>query len=862
MKIDLGDYEQFPTDKLKGFADRLQKLIPSIYEHECSEKKPGGFLERVRRGTWLGHVAEHVALELQTLAGMPCGYGRTRSASGKGVYHVVFAYQLSSAGIYAGKAAMRIVQALADNTPYDINEDIKELIQLNKREGLGPSTQAIVNEAKKRGIPCRRLDRDSWVQLGQGKNQRTIRSTIAGTTSNVAVDLVADKADTKELLVQESIPVPKGITFSREASLEEVIEEIGFPLVIKPLDGNHGRGITTNIQNKEEALRAFQLAKEISNSVIAERFIEGSDFRFLVINYKLVAAAKRIPAMIIGDGVSTIEELIGRTNSNPARGEGHEKVLTTIKLDNTTLSILARNQLSSDAILENGHVLFLKDTANISTGGTSEDVTAILHPYNVFLAERIARLLHLNICGIDIVAKDIAVPLNEENGAVLEVNAAPGLRMHLHPSEGMPRNVAEPIIDMLYPDNAPSRIPIVAVTGTNGKTTTTRLTAHIMKEAGHTVGYTTTDGIYINDIPLEHGDCGGPSSAEKVLRDPIVDFAVLECARGGILRSGLGFDKCNTSIITNVTDDHLGLGEIESLKDLAKVKSVVARSTFDKGYAILNADDDLVYEMSKELDCHIALFSINENNKRIKEHCSKGGIVAMVEGGYFTICNNKVNTRVARVDEVPLTLEGKAECMIKNVLPAILAAAVHDVDMDIIRNALRSFIPSASLTPGRMNIFDFRHFRIMLDYAHNRDGFMQLKSFMDKMPATVKIGIITSPGDRRDEDIRNIGACAAEMFDEIIIRHDDDTRGRTPEEISKLITEGIKSVKQDIPINIVSDELQSIQYAMDIAKEGCFIVACIDKVQKCLNYVIKAKGFEDSIHAHEPQVATTQASTI
>jgi cyanophycin synthetase len=841
MKLDLEEYEQYPTNTLEGFSDRIEKLMPSLVEHECSENKRGGFFERVREGTWLGHVAEHIALELQTLAGMRCGYGRTRSTEVKGVYHVVIAYTVANAGIYAAKAGVRIVDALARNIPYDISEDVKELSRIRNREGLGPSSQAIVDEAMKRDIPWRRLDNNSTILLGHGKHQRIVRATVTGGTGTIGVDIAADKAETKALLRKERIPVPPGEAISSEEELREVIKRIGFPIVIKPLSGNHGRGITTNITDWEEALKAMALAQRISTRVIVERFIHGADYRLLVINNKLVAASKRIPAMIMGDGVSTIEELVEKTNRDPNRGEGHEKNLTVIKLDAATRAILSQKNLALDSVLPAGEMLFLKDTANISTGGTSRDVTHIVHPRNVFLAERIARLIGLDVCGIDIVATDINVPITGENGAVLEVNAAPGLRMHLAPSKGMAHNVAEPLVKMLFPKGTPSRIPIVAVTGTNGKTTTTRLIAHIARQAGHMVGYTSTDGIFIGDEQVDDGDCSGPSSAEIVLRDPIVDFAVLECARGGILRSGLGFDKCNTSIITNITDDHLGLDDINSLDELAKVKAVVAQSTDDNGYAILNADDDRVYRIARDLDCNIALFSTSDSNERIKMHCKKGGLAAIIEKGYYTVCNNGWSSRVAKVKDVPLTLDGKATCMVKNILPAILAAVVHDIDLSILRKALQTFIPGPAQTPGRMNIYSFENFRVMVDYAHNRDGFNELKEFLRQTDAAVKVGIITSPGDRRDEDIRNIGEYAAGMFDEIIIRHDKDGRGRSNEDITRLIREGISRVNPGMPLTVVSDEIASIQYAMNTAKENSFIVVCTEDVQAALQYLSAVK---------------------
>jgi len=753
------------------------------------------------------------------------------------VYHVVFAYQVENAGLYAAKAAVRIIQALKENVPYDIQKDIQELIQINRAEGLGPSTQSLLNAARKRKIPFRRLDNNSLIMLGQGVNQRLLAATVACTTSSVGVDLASDKVETKRILAESFVPVPEGRSVNSKEALTKAISSIGFPLVIKPVNGNQGKGITTDIQTEEEAFKAFDKAQHISTGVIVERFIKGHDFRFLVINYKLEAVARRTPAMIVGDDHSTIRELIDKTNNDPNRGEGHEKILTKIRIDEETISMLAEKNLTLDSVLPFDEILFLKDTANLSTGGTARDTTDNVHPYNVFLAERIARLMNLDICGIDIVAADITKPITKNTGAVVEVNAGPGFRMHLSPVKGVPRNVADPVIKMLYPDDAPSRIPLVAVTGTNGKTTTTRLIAHLAKTAGYTVGYTTTDGIYIQDQAVHYGDCSGPASAEAVLRDPIVDFAVLECARGGILRSGLGFDKCNISIITNITEDHLGLDDINTLADLAKVKSVVARSTFDDGYAILNADDDIVYGFKDELDCNIALFSTQENNPRVMSHCENGGWAAIIEKGHFTICQGEWRVRVAKVNEVPLTFDGRAVCMIKNILPSILAASLSGFDTKTVRKALQSFIPGPDLTPGRMNIFKFRNFEVMIDYVHNTDGFNQLKEFMKHVTAKVKVGIIGCAGDRRDDDIKNMGRCAAEMFDEIIIRHDKDGRGRTNEELTKLITEGIHSAKPGADISVISDETEALEYAMQRARKGTFIALSSDQVQKSIEFI-------------------------
>ena len=838
MKLDLQEAEETPTNKIDGFAERIEHLLPSLYEHRCSEKGPGGLFERIRKGTWLGHVIEHIALEIQSLAGMPCGFGRTRSTLEYGVYNVIFSYQVESAGIYAAKAAVRIAEALKNNQSYNLQEDIDALININKNKGVGPSTQSILNAAKKRGIAYKRLNDDSLIMLGQGVNQKILEATMACTTSSVGVEMASDKEATKKMLEKNFIPVPEGSVVTNEEELKEAISEINFPIVIKPLDANQGKGITTNITTVEEALKAFEKAQQYSSDTIVERFIKGQDYRFLVINYKLEAAARRTPAMVVGDGISTLQQLVDKENSDPNRGEGHEKILTKIKIDAQTLSLLERKNLTLNSVLDQGAVLFLRDTANLSTGGTARDVTNAVHPQNAFLAERIARIMNLDICGIDIVAEDITQPITQFNGAVVEVNAAPGFRMHLAPSQGTPRNVGEAVVKMLYPNAAASRIPVVAVTGTNGKTTVTRLIAHITKQAGHNTGYTTTDGIYIQDQLIYAGDCSGPASAEAVLRDPSVDFAVLETARGGILRSGLGFDKCNIGIITNITEDHLGLNDIHTIEYLAKVKSVVVRSVFNDGYAILNADDDIVYALKDELDCNIALFSIDENNERIQQHCEEGGWAAIIEKGHFTVCKGEWKIRVARVTDVPLTLNGRAACMIKNVLPAILAASISDFDTRIIRKALQTFVPGPELTPGRMNIFKVRNFEVMIDYAHNTDGFKQLKEFMQQVSAKRKAGIIGCAGDRREEDIIAMGKYAAEIFDEIIIRHDKDGRGRTNEEITRLIMQGIFSVKPNMAITVISDEMEALSYAIQHADKDSFVVNCSDEIKESIEFVM------------------------
>jgi cyanophycin synthetase len=845
MKLDLEEMEERPSNLIDGFSERLEKMFPTMFEHECSEGCPGGFFKRVKEGTWMGHVVEHIALEIQTLAGMDVGFGRTRSTSEHGVYNVVFAYMEEKVGIYAAKAAVRIVEALVEDEIYDLEDDIQTMREIREDERLGPSTGSIVQEAAARGIPWIRLNRHSLVMLGYGKNQKRIQATVTSNTGSIAVEIACDKEETKNLLEAANISVPKGRIIYDEEDLDRAIDSIGYPMVIKPVNGNHGRGATINIRSREEAVDALAAAKKISRAVICEKFITGFDHRVLVIDYKFVAAAKRTPALVIGDGKSRIMALIDAVNKDPRRGYGHEKVLTSIKVDDNTKQILKERDLTLDSILPKDEILFLKSTANISTGGTATDVTDQVHPHNVFMAERIARIIGLDVCGIDIMTDDISLPISETGGAILEVNAAPGFRMHLAPTEGLPRNVAEPVIDMLFPPGAEIRIPIVAITGTNGKTTTTRLMAHIAKTAGYKVGFTTTDGIYIQNIMMQRGDCTGPQSAEFVLKDPTVDFAVLETARGGILRAGLGFHKCDIGIVTNVAADHLGLKDINTLEDMARVKSIVPEAVMPSGYAILNADDELVYNMAKGLECNVAYFSMDENNALVAKHCSKGGLAAIAENGYITICKGTWKIRVEKIINIPLTFRGKAAFMIQNILPAVLASFIRNFDIGDIRLALDTFIPSPVQTPGRMNLFEFKKYSVMVDYAHNPAGFLAISKFLEKIDATPKIGIIAGVGDRRDADIIALGALAAKMFDEVVIRQDRNLRGRSENEIIDLMVQGMHSVDPNKKHVVIPSEPEAIDYAFKNAKKGSFIVICSDVVPDALDQVMKFKDVED-----------------
>ncbi len=846
MKLDLEAMEQSPTNEIPGFLERLKKLFPSMKSHRCSKDHEGGFFERVEEGTWMGHVIEHIALEIQSLAGMEVGFGRTRGTGAKGIYNVVFSYMEEKVGVYAAKASVRIAEALIEGKDYDLAADITQMREIREKDRFGPSTGSIVDEAVARDIPYIRLNSESLVQLGYGKNQVRFRATMTDRTSSIAVDLASNKDETKRMLQDAAIPVAKGRCISSIDEVEDAIADIGFPLVFKPLDGNHGKGASINVKTLEDAKAAFDHAKKYSRRIIVEKFISGYDFRVLVINHRFIAAALREPAHVIGDGKSTIQQLIEKENKDPRRGYGHENVLTEISIDRETTEQLAKYNYTLETVLKKDELCYLKGTANLSTGGTSTDVTDIMHPNNIFICERISRVIGLDICGIDIMAQNLSEPLETTGGVVLEVNAAPGFRMHLAPAKGLPRNVAAPVIDMLYPPGKSCRIPIIAVTGTNGKTTTTRLIAHIVKNNGYRVGFTTSDGIYVQNSMLTKGDTTGPVSAEFILKDPTVDFAVLETARGGILRAGLGFGRCDVAVVTNIQEDHMGLMDINTLKDMANVKGVVAKSVKRDGYVVLNADNEYCAGISKTVDCNVAYFSLDENNPLIKEHCKKGGIAAIYENGFITIKKGDWKFRVAKVTTIPLTFGGRVTFMICNVLAATLATYVYGFTIEDIKLNLETFIPSSTQTPGRMNIFDFKEHKVLIDFAHNPDGFRGIKEFLSTIDSPSKIGIITGTGDRRDEDIREMGKISAEMFDHIIIRQDKFLRGREADDIVRLLVEGIKQADPNQSYEYIPKEVEALKHALDIAKPGTFITALSDVIDNAItvvqSYLDKERG--------------------
>ncbi|MEJ8755679.1 cyanophycin synthetase [Pontibacter sp. H259] len=845
LKLDLEEQTHTLTNNIPNFYSRLRKMFPGMQKYRSTEGVEGGFFKAVEEGTTLGHVVQHIALELQTMAGMDSGYGRCYPTREENEVYVIFSYQEERAGEYAAYAALRITEALITGEKYKLWDDLERLHEIREDEYFGPSTYSIVSEAVSRGIPYIRLNRHSLIQLGYGKYQKRIQATMTSCTACFSVEIAGDKNATKDLLADAGIPVPKGTTVYTQEELRKAITWLGFPVVTKPLDGNHGKGASINITNLNDAKKGFQEAQKHSQGVIVEQYITGYDFRLLVINGKFVAAAKRTPALVVGDGVSTIKQLIDKENKDPRRGIGHEKVLTKIKIDQHTKNLLKSMELTLQSVAPEGQEIYLKSTANISTGGTATDVTDLVDPYNILMAERIAGIIGLDICGIDVMTTDIAIPLNETRGAVLEVNAAPGFRMHISPTFGLPRNVADPVVEMLFPHGQLSRIPIIAVTGTNGKTTTTRLIAHMVKHKGYQVGYTTTDGIYIQDKLLEKGDTTGAYSAEFVLKDPTVNFAVLECARGGLLRSGLGFQQCDIGIVTNVSSDHLGLKDIHTLEELAQVKAVIPKSVSPDGYAVLNADDDLVYAMAEGLNCHVAFFSMDENNPRILKHIAKGGLAAVFENGYISIFKNSYKLRIDRVGDVPLTFGGRAKFNIENILAATLAGYISHFEIEDIKTALRTFIPSPAKTPGRMNLFKFPQFEVLVDYAHNVGGMKAIGEFVNSLDATHKVGIIAGVGDRRTEDFYELGYTAAGIFDEIIVRLDNDLRGKTAEEITEPILRGIEEADASKTVKLIPEEMRAIAYALERAEPNSFIAIFTEDVTESVRMVEHFKVIQD-----------------
>ena len=837
--VRLGDLEQVQSNQIDEFNDRLIRLLPGLNEHPCTVGRPGGFIQRLREGTYLPHVLEHAALELQTIAGADVGFGRVVESGDEGVWWVIVGYEDEEVGTRAIRNAGDLIRACMSGDAFDICAIVEDLRDLREVVALGPSTRAIFDEASRRGIPARRLNSQSLIQLGLGKYLRRVQATVTDFTSSIAVDIAQNKDDTKRVLRNIGLPVPEGDIARTPEGAVEIANEIGYPVIVKPLDANHGRGISGRLENDEEVLKAFTVAIRYNKRVVIEKYAEGTDHRVLVVDGKFVAAAERRPARIAGNGSNTIRELIALANSDPRRGKGHRNVLTRLPDDEITWDYLATCGLTFESVPAEGEIVELRGTANLSTGGTAIDRTDDIHPDNITACEMAAGVVGLDIAGIDILTPDISVPLRENGAVIIEVNAGPGVRMHTSPTEGEPRNVAAPILDMLFPPGAPTTIPVIAVTGTNGKTTTTRLIAHLFRNTGKIVGFTTTDGVYLQNRMVRKGDMTGPFAANIVLSNPTVEVAVLETARGGILRAGTGFDEADVGIVLNVAADHLGLRGINTIEQLADVKSVVAAIVKRSGHAILNADEPLVYAMRHKTGADVALFSLQDpkTNPAFEDHIAKNGIGARIEDDMFVILRGRLRIPVARVREVPLMLGGAARFQRGNILAAILAAYVQGMRYDDIRAGLQSFAPSASLTPGRLNLTRLGSVRVLVDYAHNPAAIQGLMEVVNHLPANKRIGVITAPGDRRDDDIREVGRLSAGM-DRVIIKEDQDRRGRRPGEVIEILRSGLleKGMKPE-QIEIVPDELGAIKRALSTADGEDLITIMAEDVSGVLGYL-------------------------
>jgi cyanophycin synthetase len=870
--LDLGVLEEWPTGRLgEEFVAPLLEFLPGLHEHGCSYREPGGFVRRLREdeGTWLGHVMEHVAIELQNVAGSNVTFGRTRSIDGQpGKYNMVFEYKDATVGREASELALKLIHSLlpAEIAPAETPDDDWDFayvrdrfIRFAQRREFGPSTASLIKAAEERDIPWLRLNRYSLVQFGHGRYQQRIQATTTTRTSNIAVELAGDKEETNSILRDLGLPVPKQLMVRSARDAVRAARKIGFPVVTKPLDGNHGRGVAINLRTDEEVEAGFEKASEHGRTIIVEAYIEGFDHRILVIDGKLVAAAKRVPGHVVGDGKHTIEQLVDTINEDPRRGVGHEKVLTRLEFDDQAERLLAKLSYDRESVPAKGEEVYLRSTANLSTGGTAIDVTDAMHPDNRAMAIRAIKAIGLDIGGVDFLTRDITESYREAGGGICEVNAGPGFRMHVAPSEGTPRDVAGPVLDMLFPPESPSRIPIAAVTGTNGKTTTSRMLAHILKMAGRTVGFTSTDGVYIDGNLSVPGDMTGPASAHMILRDPSVDAAVMETARGGMLRSGLGFQTCNVAACLNVTADHLGMRGIDTLEQLAELKRVPIEIATDA--AVLNADDALCLQMADYTDAEkLSYVTMNPAHPLVKQHIQAGGQAFVLEQGMnghlISIYDNETHTPLVWTHLIPATVEGRAMHNVQNAMFAAALAYNMKIGLEDIRHGLRTFDSSFFQAPGRMNIYDEHPFRVILDYAHNPAAVRAMCELVDRFDVEGrKIAILSAPGDRRDEDIRDIAKIAAGHFDHFICRCDDGRRGRGEDEVAvmlknKLLEEGISADQ----IEVIPNEQEAVSRALEMANTGDLILVLGDNIKRTWKQIIY---FNSGAHAEDTGKKTT-----
>ncbi len=848
LTVDLEELEDHPSDVLDGFVDKLVEAVPSLKEHTCSYGVKGGFVRRLREGTWMGHILEHLSLELQCLAGTPVTYGKCRGTGEPGIYHVIYSYDEERVGRMASDIALKLLLSIlppempsALREPFDFVAARERLARLASKLALGPSTRSLVDEARRRGVPFLRLNDASLVQFGYGKFQKRIQATVTSETRHIAVEIAQDKELTNLLLRDNGLPVPRSQLVRDEEGAIEAAAEIGYPVVVKPYNLSHGRGVAINLATAEQVREAASKCFEMCDYVLVETFLRGNDHRVLVVNDEVVAVAERVPGHVVGDGASTIAELVAKVNADPRRGVGHENLLTRIEIDDQANRLLSQAGRTLQDILPAGETFYLRSTGNLSTGGTAIDRTDVIHPDNADIARRAARVVGLDIAGIDLIMPDISRPASEVGGGIVEVNAAPGFRMHVAPTEGKSRNVASPVMDMLFPPGTPSRIPIVAITGTNGKTTTSRMVAHILKMSGRRTGLTTTDGIYLDGERVLKGDMTGPWSARVVLRDPSVDAAVLETARGGILREGLGFDRCDVGCVLNVTSDHLGLRGVNTLDDLAFVKRLVVEVVKKDGFAVLNADDPLTVAMRDKCDGQVVWFTMDPQNNLVREHIQTGGLAAVLEEGLkgrmLTLYRGEQHLPLCWSHLIPATMEGKAMFNVQNALASAAIAFCLGLSLDQIRQGLRTFDTTFYQAPGRCNVYDQHAFRVIVDYAHNPAAMRAMCDLVGRLRKRKTIGVIAAPGDRRDDDIRELGRIAGAAFDRLVVKEDSTRRGRVVGEVATLLVDAATAAGA-AHVDVVLDEVAAVNAALGLAEPDDLVVVFADEITNVWKQVI------------------------
>ncbi|MBL0157313.1 MAG: cyanophycin synthetase [Bryobacterales bacterium] len=855
--VDLGQWKDSPSDTIPGLNERLMAWLPSMVEHQCSIGKRGGFFQRLREGTYLAHILEHVVLELETLAGVEVSFGRASETNDEGVYKVVFRYYEEKLARECLTAARDLCMAAVLDQPFDVQGAIARLRETAERNMLGPSTNAIVQAAQDRNIPFHRLNRHSLVQLGYGAKQRRIRASETGQTGAIAESIAQDKELTRQLLQAAGVPTAEGYPVDSAEEAWEAALDIGVPVVVKPQDGNQGRGVATNLTTQEQVAAAYQAALQESDSIIVEKFAPGNDYRILVVNGKVVAASRREPAQVMGDGQQTIQELVDRENGDPRRGEHHANVLSKIHIDEVALNVLTDQGYTPASVPPAGQTVLIRRNANLSTGGMAIDVTDIVHPEVAARAIDAARVVGLDVAGIDIIATDISTPLESQGGIVVEVNAAPGLRMHLAPSVGEPQDVGGAIIDMIFPPGENGRIPIAAISGTNGKTTVSRFLAHVLQGTGKVIGMTCTDGIYLNTRRIDSDDCSGPISAGNVLRNPNVEMAVFETARGGILRAGLGFDECDVAIITNIGDgDHLGLSDINTAEDLARVKRCIVDVVRPSGTAVLNAADPLVVAMAPFCPGSVLYFALDPANPVIVAHRAAGGRAVFVRNNTIVLAAGPSEDPLISLDLIPMTFGGRIAFEVENSLAVLGAAWAMGVSRDVMIQQAERFATDMAKVPGRFNILEIHGATVVVDYGHNADALRAIIGALDAFPHTRRTAMYTVAGDRRDSDMIQVGELLGDAFDHVIVYEAGTIRGRALGEIAQLIRKGLASGQRVRVVDEIDDTIEAMEFALDHIQAGELLVLQADAIDETMDFV---RDYLDRLHRHIPPPEVTVA---